>query len=248
MRAGEGDDGTPDSRDGDGGGGGGGDPDPGRGDDHIDFRRGVFRGQVVGKMIVNHGPRRPERPELPERPGPCTLPMAQPGFTGRAAELAALEARLCPPADPAPDTPVVCVVTGLGGMGKTALALKAAHRARKEGWFTGGALFLDLAGYDDHPVTPTRAVTSLLHALGDGDVRLGSEPVGHFGEEVHQLDAYRSRLAALADAGRRVLLVLDNVSDSAQVSPLLPASGLHCVLITTRECQESLTSSVSAVR
>ncbi|MET9081783.1 tetratricopeptide repeat protein [Streptomyces sp. NPDC004237] len=248
MRAGEGDDGTPDSRrDGDGDG----DPDPGRGDDHIDFRRGVFRGQVVGKMIVNHGPRRPERPErserperpeLPERPGPCTLPMAQPGFTGRAAELAALEARLCPPAGSAPDTPVVCVVTGLGGMGKTALALKAAHRARKEGWFTGGALFLDLAGYDDHPVTPTRAVTSLLHALGDGDVRLGSEPVGHFGEEVHQLDAYRSRLAALADAGRRVLLVLDNVSDSAQVSPLLPASGLHCVLITTREYQESLTA------
>ncbi|MFG3289384.1 tetratricopeptide repeat protein [Streptomyces sp. NPDC048179] len=249
MRAGEGDDRTPDSR-----GGGGGDPFPGRGDDHIDFRRGVFRGQVVGKMIVNHGPRRPERPErsersgrpeqpeLPERPGPCTLPMAQPGFTGRAAELAALEARLCPPVDPAPDTPVVCVVTGLGGMGKTALALKAAHRARKEGWFTGGALFLDLAGYDDHPVTPTRAVTSLLHALGDGDARLGSEPVGHFGEEVHQLDAYRSRLAALADAGRRVLLVLDNVSESAQVSPLLPASGLHCVLITTRECHESLTA------
>ncbi|MFG2963346.1 tetratricopeptide repeat protein [Streptomyces sp. NPDC048288] len=248
MRAREGEDRTPDSH---GDGDADGDPDPGRGDDHIDFRRGVFRGQVVGKMIVNHGPRRPERsersgrperPELPGRPGPCTLPMAQPGFTGRAAELAALEARLCPPADPAPDTPVVCVVTGLGGMGKTALALKAAHRARKEGWFTGGALFLDLAGYDDHPVTPTRAVTSLLHALGDGDVRLGSEPVGHFGEEVHQLDAYRSRLAALADAGRRVLLVLDNVSDSAQVSPLLPASGLHCVLITTRECHESLTA------
>lgn len=127
-------------------------PDPGGGDsapdadDHVDFRQGVFRGQVVGKMIVNHGRRRPDRP------APCTLPMAQGGFTGRAGELAALAARLGPPVGPAPDAPLVCVVTGLGGMGKTALALKAAHRARNEGWFTGGALFLDLAGYDDNPV------------------------------------------------------------------------------------------------
>ncbi|MFJ9704462.1 tetratricopeptide repeat protein [Streptomyces sp. NPDC101234] len=216
-------------------------PDPGGdsapdADDHVDFRQGVFRGQVVGKMIVNHGRRRPDRP------APCTLPMAQRGFTGRAGELAALAARLGPPVGPAPDAPLVCVVTGLGGMGKTALALKAAHRARNEGWFTGGALFLDLAGYDDTPVTPTQAVTSLLHALATGDLDLRSDLVGHYGEEGHQLDAYRSHLAALADAGRRVLLVLDNVSDSAQISPLLPASGLHCVLITSRECHESLTA------
>ncbi|MEU9452648.1 tetratricopeptide repeat protein [Streptomyces sp. NPDC048277] len=184
---------------------------------------------------MNHGRR-------PDRPAPCTLPMAQGGFTGRADELAELAARLGPPVGPAPDAPGVCVVTGLGGMGKTALALKAAHRARNEGWFTGGALFLDLAGYDDNPVTPTQAVTSLLHALATGDLDLRSDLIGHYGEDRHQLDAYRSHLAALADAGRRVLLVLDNVSDSAQVSPLLPASGLHCVLITSRECHESLTA------
>ncbi|MEV6762549.1 tetratricopeptide repeat protein [Streptomyces sp. NPDC051105] len=203
--------------------------------DRVDFGRSTFLGPVVGKMVVQHGGR-------PDRAGPCTLPMAQPGFTGRAAELAALEARLRAPADPAPDAPVVCVVTGLGGMGKTALALKAAHRARKAGWFTGGALFVDLAGYDDNPVTPTQAVTSLLHALAAADLDPGADRVGHFGEEGRQLDVYRSHLAALADAGRRVLLVLDNVSDSAQISPLLPASGLHCVLITSRECHESLTA------
>ncbi|MER5529784.1 tetratricopeptide repeat protein [Streptomyces sp. NPDC002677] len=203
--------------------------------DRVDFGGSTFLGPVVGKMVVRHGGR-------PDRAGPCTLPMAQAGFTGRAAELAALEARLRAPAGPVPDAPAVCVVTGLGGMGKTALALKAAHRARTAGWFTGGALFLDLAGYDDNPVTPTQAVTSLLHALAAGDFDTGADRVGHFGEEGHQLDVYRSHLAALADAGRRVLLVLDNVSDSAQVSPLLPASGLHCVLITSRECHESLTA------
>ncbi|MGW2960382.1 tetratricopeptide repeat protein [Streptomyces sp. NPDC001220] len=223
-----------------------GDDEPGPGDDdrdpggdhvgdRVDFRRSTFMGPVVGKVVVQHG-------TPPDRTGPCTLPMVQAGFTGRATELAALEARLRAPADPAPDAPVVCVVTGLGGMGKTALALKAAHRARTAGWFAGGALFLDLAGYDDNPVTPTQAVTSLLHALAAGDFDTGADRVGHFGEEGHQLDVYRSHLAALADAGRRVLLVLDNVSDSAQVSPLLPASGLHCVLITSRECHESLTA------
>ncbi|MER5517737.1 tetratricopeptide repeat protein [Streptomyces sp. NPDC002763] len=216
-------------------GGDGRDPGGGRAGDRVDFRRSTFLGPVVGKMVVQHGGRS-------DRTGPCTLPMVQAGFTGRTAELAALETRLRAPADPAPDAPVVCVVTGLGGMGKTALALKAAHRARTAGWFTGGALFLDLAGYDDNPVTPTQAVTSLLHALAAGDFDTGADRVGHFGEEGHQLDAYRSHLAALADAGRRVLLVLDNVSDSAQVSPLLPASGLHCVLITSRECHESLTA------
>ncbi|MFF4899199.1 tetratricopeptide repeat protein [Streptomyces sp. NPDC001068] len=201
--------------------------------DHVDFRRGTFLGPVVGQVVVRHGARA-------ERAGPCTLPMAQPDFTGRDEELTALAERLRTPADPVPDAPVVCVVTGLGGMGKTALALKAAHRARAAGWFTGGALFLDLAGYDDSPVTPTQAVTSLLHALAAGDFAAGADRIGHFGEEGRQLDAYRSQLATLADAGDRVLLVLDNVSDSAQVSSLLPASGLHCVLITSRECHESL--------
>jgi tetratricopeptide (TPR) repeat protein len=210
-------------------------PELGSCDDHLDFRQGIFLGPVVGKMIVTNG-------DHPVRPAPSTLPMAQPGFIGRAAELSVLEAQLRPPAVPSPDAPVVCVVTGLGGMGKTALVLKAAHRARNEGWFTGGAFFLDLAGYDDTPVTSAQAVTSLLHALGAGDVDLVSDRVGHVGEESGQLDAYRSHLAALADAGRRVLLVLDNVSDSAQVSSLLPASGLHCILVTSRESHESLTS------
>ncbi|MGW7244171.1 AAA family ATPase [Streptomyces sp. NPDC054804] len=159
---------------------GGDDRDPG-GDhvgDRVDFRRSTFMGPVVGKVVVQHV-------TPPDRTGPCTLPMVQAGFTGRATELAALEARLRAPADPAPDAPVVCVVTGLGGMGKTALALKAAHRARTAGWFAGGALFLDLAGYDDNPVTPTQAVTSLLHALAAGDFDTGADRVGHFGEEGH---------------------------------------------------------------
>ncbi|WP_367320229.1 tetratricopeptide repeat protein [Streptomyces sp. HUAS ZL42] len=202
-------------------------PDRGRYDDHVDFRQGTFLGPVAAQMNVIHHDR-------PAPPPPSTLPTAQAGFIGRKRELAVLGGELEPAVHPAaPDAPVVCVVTGLGGIGKTALALKAAHRARARGWFTGGTLFLDLAGYDDNPVTPAQAVTSLLYALG----------VGAFGlptEEVDQYAVYRSHLADLADHDRRVLLVLDNVSDSAQVSPLLPGSGPHCVLITSRESHESL--------
>lgn len=56
----------------------------------------------------------------------------------------------------------------MGGIGKTALAVEAAHRACAEGWFPGGALFVDLRGHDDNPVTADQAVLALLDAL---DVR-----------------------------------------------------------------------------
>ena len=61
---------------------------------------------------------------------------------------------------------VVSAVAGLAGVGKTALAIQAAHAARAAGWFPGGVLFLDLHGYDDQPVQPGQALDALLRALG----------------------------------------------------------------------------------
>ncbi|MFJ6063698.1 tetratricopeptide repeat protein [Streptomyces tendae] len=118
----------------------------------------------------------------------------------------------------------------MGGVGKTALAVEAAHRARARGWFPGGALFVDLRGYDDDPVTADQAVLALLDALGvrDGDLPPTTD---------RQYDAYRKLLAERRD---RMLLILDNASDPAQFLDLLPGTDRHRVLITTRDRPDAI--------
>ncbi|WP_158711398.1 tetratricopeptide repeat protein [Streptomyces xylophagus] len=202
-------------------------PNGGEHHDHIDLRGSEFRGPVTGKVVINHC-------HCPVLTALSALPAAPAGFTGRRTELTRLLDVLCP-ADSrtTPNPAVICAVTGLGGMGKTALALDAAHTACARKWFPGGTLFIDLGGYDDTPVTADQAVTSLLHALGVGHVQLPSD-------DVDQYALYRSRLANLADQDQPVLLLLDNASTSEQVSPLLPGSDRHRVLITSRERLDSL--------
>uniref|UniRef100_A0AAU2AG45 Tetratricopeptide repeat protein n=1 Tax=Streptomyces sp. NBC_00093 TaxID=2975649 RepID=A0AAU2AG45_9ACTN len=118
----------------------------------------------------------------------------------------------------------------MGGIGKTALALEAAHRVVSKGLFPGGALFVDLRGYDDNPVTADQAVLALLDALG---VRGSDLPP----TAARQYDAYH---ALLAERQHRTLLILDNASDPAQFLPLLPASDHHRVLITSRDRPDGL--------
>ncbi|MEU3663167.1 tetratricopeptide repeat protein [Streptomyces sp. NPDC032940] len=118
----------------------------------------------------------------------------------------------------------------MGGVGKTALAVEAAHRARARGWFPGGTLFVDLRGYDDDPVTADQAVLALLDALG---VRDGELPP----TTDRRYDAYRTLLAERRD---RTLLLLDNASDAAQYLPLLPGTDHHRVIITSRDRPDAL--------
>ena len=147
------------------------------------------------------------------------LPATTFAFTGRDAELAALSDLL----DPA-DKTAVSLVTGLPGVGKTTLAIEAGHAALRRGWFSGGALFIDLHGYDATTKTATQALDWLLRSLGVSDKDIPAD-------EAERAAAYRSRLA---DVKEPVLVIGDNASSAGQILPLLPGVGPHKMIVTSR--------------
>ncbi|MEV4556886.1 ATP-binding protein [Kitasatospora sp. NPDC049285] len=174
---------------------------------------GSFHGPVTlaGQVVV-------QPPTAP--PALAGLPAAGPALVGRDAELADL-------LDGLTEHPVQ-LVTGLPGVGKTALALHTAHRALAEpGLLPGGVLFLDLYGYDPAlRVDPHRALGSLLRALAVPEETVPEDP-----EDRARL--YRSVLAGHA-ADRPLLVLLDNASSAAQLRPLLPGDPRIPVLATSR--------------
>lgn len=150
---------------------------------------------------------------------PRMLPPALGDFTGQQVELAEIEAVLR--TNRASDEPAAVVtISGLGGTGKTALAVQAAHRLRSA--YADGQLFAALAGTRAQPVDPTIVLGRFLRALGVPATAVPDDP-----EE--RAERYRSLLAE-----RRILVVLDDALDEAQLAPLIPASGTCGVLVTGR--------------
>ncbi|MGW1805933.1 ATP-binding protein [Streptomyces sp. NPDC002078] len=143
------------------------------------------------------------------------LPRDVPDFTGRAEQLAAVLAAVA--------SHRAVSVDGMAGVGKTCLAVHAAHRLAAD--FPDAQLYVDLHGFTEGrpPLDPDAALRMLLGALD-----VPSEKVPQEGLE--QLAAcWRSELA-----GRRVVVVLDNAVDAEQVRPLLPGAGPSVALITSR--------------
>lgn len=155
-----------------------------------------------------------------EPPGPviAQLPAAVADFTGRGDIVARLE-RLLAQRPPEPSAQVV-VVGGQAGVGKTALAVQVAHLVRSA--FADGQLFAELHGAHAHPASPSDVLGAFLRSLGVEGAALPDD----LGERA-------ALLRSLLD-GRRMLLLLDDARDAAQVRPLLPGTGDCAVLVTAR--------------
>ena len=148
--------------------------------------------------------------------GCCALPRPAADFTGRGRELD----RLTRAAGSVPGEAPVVAVSGTAGVGKTTLAVQAAHLLGDT--CTGGRFFLDLRGLDARPMGPAEALARLLAAFG---VRDGDLPA----YEADRAGLYRELLR-----DRRALVVLDDVADEAQVRPLLPGPGRSLTVLTSR--------------
>lgn len=163
-----------------------------------------------------------------ERPAPSTGPMQLPAdtrlFTGRSAELEQLLAlgRQAAAEREGYGAVLVSVIDGMPGLGKTALAVHAAHRLGDQ--FPDGRLFIDLHGHTPgaSPLTAAEALGALLRSLGVSQDLIPADVD-------ERASLYRTRLA-----GSRVLIVLDNAAGTAQIRPLIPGHQGCLVLVTAR--------------
>lgn len=155
------------------------------------------------------------------------LPARTTTFVGRNHELELLLDCLNPAGgEGAPVT--VSSVSGLGGVGKTELALQAAYAAQSLGWFPGGVLFINLFGYaPERRVPPGPALDRLLRALG-----IPKENIPAAIEDRAAL--YAAALKDRAARGHKVLVVIDNAQSAEQVELLLPPPSAGRAVITSR--------------
>ncbi|MET7426534.1 BTAD domain-containing putative transcriptional regulator [Dactylosporangium sp. NPDC005555] len=152
---------------------------------------------------------------------PAQLPPDVAGFAGRTAELAELD-RIVEAGQAQPTAVVIAAISGTAGVGKTALAVRWAHRVRVR--YPDGQVYLNLRGYDpDEPVSAADALRQLLRAVGG--------PGADLPDDVDERAArFRTQVA-----DRRMLILLDNAATVEQVRPLLPGTASCTVLVTSRD-------------
>ncbi|WP_234020630.1 AfsR/SARP family transcriptional regulator [Streptomyces sp. 142MFCol3.1] len=174
-------------------------------------------GSTRTAVTVSYGD---EEPCGPYEPRPDTLPPDIEDFIGRGEELGTLCAQLAESRKGG--GPRALLVTGMAGVGKTALAVRAAHRSAEH--FPDGQLFAELAHPDGRPKKLAEVLTVLLRALG-----AAADGPGRGADLDELIRRYRTRTAR-----RRLLVVLDGAVDSRELDLLLPGSAEAAVLITGR--------------
>jgi DNA-binding SARP family transcriptional activator len=165
-------------------------------------------------------PSAPIAEPAPVQVRPAQLPATVADFTGRASFVTELSRILASASEAEGRVMAVSALAGIGGVGKTTLAVHVAHRARAA--FPDGQLYVDLQGAGPRAAEPETVLGSFLRALGTPDTAIPDSL-----EERAAL--YRSVLD-----GRRVLVLLDNARDAAQVRPLLPGTEGCAALVTAR--------------
>jgi GNAT superfamily N-acetyltransferase len=179
----------------------------------------LVEGQPPRRAVAS-GPAKPRN-----QPG-GNLPWLGKKFTGRVRELADVVAGLTS-ATP-PEAPLICAISGLPGVGKTTLAVRAARRIANT--YPDGVIFFDLHGHSG-PVGPDAPADLLERLLR----RLGVPDDGVPAHQDDRIDRFQDRLR-----GQRILLVLDDARDLAQVRPLLPAEPGCAALVTSRSRMTAL--------
>jgi DNA-binding SARP family transcriptional activator len=159
-------------------------------------------------------------PYLPATAVPAQLSPDSSDFTGRHKMLSRLRRTII--ADDQRTTAQVVAISGMPGVGKTTLALRAAHLERAH--FPDGQLFADLRGSTGRPAAAKDVLAGFLRAVGLQDH--GAVPSG-------QEEAERAKLFRTWTNDRRYLIVLDDADSAAQVMPLLPSSPGSAVIVTS---------------
>jgi DNA-binding SARP family transcriptional activator/tetratricopeptide (TPR) repeat protein len=188
--------------------------------------------QALHQQVLSGAPPVAEEP-VPAAPGaqpvPAQLPAEVAVLTGRGAALDRLTA-----AATGADAARVVVVSGMGGVGKTSLAVHFARLRAAD--HPDGALFVNLRGFDPRhpPLDPAEALRGFLEALGVAPPQV---PV--------DVAARAALFRTLLD-GRRAVVVLDNARDAEQVRPLLPGGTGTLVLVTSRNSLTGLVATAGA--
>ena len=155
---------------------------------------------------------------MPRKASLFQLPATDPNFTGRSIEIDKIEAILTSE-NP---TALISAVSGMGGVGKSTLAKAIGNRLK--GQYPDGQLYVDLRGQSESPREPIAVLSEFL--------------VDGFGDDPQNLPIELDRLQRLFNdrlTGRKILVVLDNAADAAQVEPLLPRVNGCGALVTSRE-------------
>ncbi|TDP89889.1 AfsR/SARP family transcriptional regulator [Labedaea rhizosphaerae] len=184
--------------------------------DELGLDPGADLVRIEQAILAGPGPATPPVPATPLVPR--SLPPTSRDFTGRADDLARLHALLAPAARGT--APRVVTLDGRAWIGKTMLAVHAAHALREH--FPDGQLFARLGGADGAPVAPAVVLAGFLRALS---VPAGAVPADP--------DERAARYRDLT-ADRSLLVVLDDAADERQVDALLPGSASCAVLVTSR--------------